>query len=275
MLWLCSEVQLHQCSYLTSIIDYFPIGIFMIFIFGINKQAEIIKNRGKQSNDDKLFAPKWHTIFTEAADDFSYLLTRGYGTTAALQVVGNRYRLTKRQREALSRIGCGEPEIKLRQAKELQISDLKGQELEIDGFNLLILIESLLSGAYIFKARDGLYRDISSVHGSYRRVAKTEESLLMIGSAINKLEVKHSKWYFDQPVSNSGRLKTRLYEMSESHGFNWDVELVFDPDKELIKSKEIVISSDGWILDQAERWFNLGAYIINSTHTKPSNILAL
>ena len=192
-----------------------------------------------------------------------------------MQVVGNRYRLSKRQREALSRIGCGEAEIDLRRSKELIAPYLEGQEIEIDGFNLLILIESVLSGAYIFRARDGLYRDISSVHGSYRRVAKTEESLLIIGNAINQLKVKHSKWYFDQPVSNSGRLKTKLYELSEAHGFNWDVELVFDPDKELIKSKEIVISSDGWILDHADHWFNLGAFIIDGLHPKPDNILVL
>lgn len=233
------------------------------------------RNRGKLSNDDKLFSAKWRPIFKDAADDMGYLLTRKYGINAALQIVGNRYRLNKRQINALSRIGCGVSQIENRKQKEVKSTDLKNKIIEIDGFNLLILMEGFLSGAYIFKARDGLYRDISSVHGSYKRVMKTYEALIIIGNAIKDLEVKSTKWYFDSPVSNSGRLKTKLYELSEEYGFNWDVELVFDPDKVLAKSDNIVVSSDGWILDQADQWFNLGAYIIQSLNDLPNNVIEI
>ncbi|MEM9544348.1 MAG: DUF434 domain-containing protein [Bacteroidota bacterium] len=232
-----------------------------------------IRNRGKLSNDDKIFSSKWHPVFGDAVNDLSFLLTRGYGVNASLQVVGNRYRLNKRQRNAISRIACSEEEIKIRHQKERHASDLENRIIEIDGFNLLILMESLLSGAYVFKARDGLYRDVSSVHGSYKRVTKTEEAILIIGNAIKALKVKLVKWYFDQPVSNSGRLKTKLYEISTAHDFNWEIELVFDPDKVLAKSEHIVISSDGWILDQADQWFNLGSYIIENLEINADNIL--
>ena len=231
------------------------------------------RNRGKQSNDDKLFSTKWRPIFTKAADDMGYLLSRKYGLNATLQVVGNRYRLNKRQRDALSRIGCGDDQIQNRRQKEVKPIELKNKIIEIDGFNLLILMESLLSGAYVFKARDGLYRDISSVHGSYKRVMKTEEAVIMIGNVIQGFDVKSTKWYFDSPVSNSGRLKTKLYELSEEKGFNWEVELVFDPDKVLAKSDNVVISSDGWILDQADQWFNLGGHIIENLSAQPNNVI--
>jgi len=231
------------------------------------------RNRGKLSNDDNIFASKWHPVFRNAVDDLCHLLSRGYGVNASLQVVGNRYKLNKRQRNAISRIACSKDEIEIRKQKEEQIKALKNKIVEIDGFNLLILVESLLSGAYVFKGRDGLYRDISSVHGSYKRVTKTDEAILIIGDALQDLGVKSAKWYFDQPVSNSGRLKTKLYELSTEHGFNWEVELVFDPDKILIKSQKIIISSDGWILDQAERWFNMGAYIIRNRNDSDHNII--
>lgn len=220
------------------------------------------KNRGKQSSDDKWFALKWHPVFTEAVDDLSHLLTRGYANKSALGIVGNRYKLNKRQRNAVSRISCSNQEILKRKQSECQKTDLDGSIIEIDGFNLLILLESALSGAYLFESRDGLYRDISSVHGSYKRVVKTEEAILLVGQVLKDLKVKSVRWYFDQPVSNSGKLKTRLLELSKEHGFNWQVDLVFDPDKVLAKSNNIVISSDGWILDQVPNWFNLGAYLI-------------
>ena len=232
------------------------------------------RNRGKQSSDDKLFAQKWNPIFKEAVDDLCFLLTRGYADNSALQLVGNRYKLNKRQRIAIWRMSCSHQQLMSRKQSSCKAEDLKNEQIQIDGFNLLILIESALSGAFIFKSRDGLYRDISSVHGSYKRVLKTEKALLLIGNQLNELEVESIKWYFDQPVSNSGRLKTKLLELSKANHFDWEVELVFDPDKILSESSKIVVSSDGWILDRANRWFNLGAYIIENQITN-SNIIEI
>ena len=230
------------------------------------------RNRGKQSSDDKWFSLKWHPIFKEAVDDLSHLLTRGYANNSALQIVGNRYKLNKRQRNAIRRVSCSDQEVTRRNQSECKAADVEGQIIEIDGFNLLILLEGALSGAFIFKGRDALYRDISSVHGSYKRVVKTEEAIHLVGITLKELNVKSVKWYFDQPVSNSGQLKTRLMELSRNHGFNWEVELVFDPDKVLAKSSNIVISSDGWILDHAERWFNLGSFLVEN-HIESPNVI--
>jgi len=221
------------------------------------------RNRGKHSNDDKWFAPKWHSIFTEATNDLCYLLTRGYAINSSVQLVGNRYRLNKRQQSALSRIAASDQQVTARQKSSCSAAELKNKTVHIDGFNLLILLESALSGAYIFKGRDGTYRDISSVHGSYKRVVKTEEAIVLVGKTLKAMEVAKVKWYLDQPVSNSGRLKTMLMEISRTHKFGWEVELVFDPDKVLAKSKAVVVSADSWVLDEAEAWFNLSAYLLN------------
>lgn len=232
------------------------------------------RNRGKQPNDDKLFAVKWHPTFTEAVNDFCYLLSRGYADNSVAQLVGNRYRLNKRQRTALVRVSASKQQIEQRIQKACKAQDLKGKRLEVDGFNLLILLESALSGAYIFKSRDTTYRDISSVHGSYKRVRKTEEAILLVGQVLKELELKEVHWYFDQPVSNSGRLKTRLLELSTAHAFNWSVDLVLDPDKVLAKSEAIVVSSDSWVLDHAPQWFNLPAYLIEH-HLTDLNIIEI
>jgi len=220
------------------------------------------RNRGQQSNDHKLFHSKWLPIFQEAVDDMQYLLSKAYGANAALQIVGNRYKLNKRQRQAISRISAPQQAIILRKQKELQLDQIKDKDIAIDGFNLLILLESILSEAYFFKCRDGAYRDISSVHGSYKRVVKTEEAILLVGKTLNDLSVARVLWLLDEPISNSGRLKSMLRNMAEIHGFSWEVELVFNPDKVLIEGKEVVISSDSWVLDEAAQWFNLPAYFM-------------
>ena len=112
------------------------------------------RNRGKQSSDDHHFAPKWHPIFKAAADDMGFLLSRGYAPNASLQLVGNHYRLNKRQRSAIFRASASAQEIQQRQQTEVQVNNLNGATVDIDGFNLLILMESALSGGFIFKGRD-------------------------------------------------------------------------------------------------------------------------
>ena len=71
-------------------------------------------------------------------------------------------------------------------------------------------------------------------------------------------------WYLDSPISNSGRVRTMLLAVSEKHQFNWTVELVNNPDKVLVRDCKIVVSSDGWVIDHAENWFNLGSHLIQN-----------
>lgn len=230
------------------------------------------KNRGKHANDDKIFSSKWQTIFKNAITDLSYLLSRDYGLKSSTQLVGNRYRLNARQQKALMRMAASQQAVEHRQTKSVKTTELNNKTVLIDGFNILILLESALSDAYIFKCQDETYRDISSVHGSYKRVIKTEEAIILVGNVLQQLEVKQVIWYFDAPVSNSGRLKTMLYELATKYGFNWEIHLVNNPDTVLAKSEHIIISSDAWILDECQQWFNLGSLLVE-THLNIENII--
>jgi len=221
------------------------------------------RNRGKQANDDKLFGtPKMQSKIRDAVQDMSFLLGRGYAEKSSLQLVGNRYKLNARQQKAV--LGMSASAQQLAERRQKQVHNLRDGRVLIDGFNLIIILESALSGAYLFKGLDGCYRDVSSVHGTYKRVRQTEEVLTLIGDSLQTLGAKDTFWYLDSPVSNSGRLKVMMLELAEKNDYNWNVELVFNPDKVLAGSNEIAISSDGWILDETTQWFNLGAYIIEN-----------
>jgi hypothetical protein len=45
-------------------------------------------------------------------------------------------------------------------------------------------------------------------------------------------------------------------EWARQKGLNWIVELAQNPDKILILSERVVISSDSVVLDECGRWFN-------------------
>ncbi|WP_336961269.1 DUF434 domain-containing protein [Chryseobacterium contaminans] len=221
------------------------------------------RNRGKNTGDDILFgSEKQISKLKLAVQDMQYLLTRGYAEKAASDLVGNRYRLKTRQVQALRGASASDGQIQNRKQKEQHISDLKGETVYLDGFNVLILLESLLSEAFVFKGVDGCFRDLSGVHGTYKRVNQTQRAIELVAAFFQKAEVHKLIWIFDQPVSNSGRIKQLILDFAIENQLNWDVELQFSPDKFLAESSGIIISSDAWILDHCKVWFNLIGYLI-------------
>jgi hypothetical protein len=232
------------------------------------------KHRGHHQQDPKLFAASALPNLNQAVSDLSWLLTRHYPDKAAIKLVGDRYRLTQRHRKALLRASCSDVALELRRKVLIPTAELEGTSLAVDGYNLLITIESGLAGGYVFECRDGCYRDIASVHGTYRKVEETLPALSLIGHTLQKLGVKEVNWFLDKPVSNSGRLKILMYEVAEEQGFPWKIRLVNNPDKVLLGQEgQVIISSDGWVLDQVARAFNLHRYIVD--HIPDATIIRL
>lgn len=219
------------------------------------------RHRGKHPSDDKLFSASWMKIIAEAVEDLSHLYTRGYAERSAVELVGNRYKLTVRQRQAMMRIACGEQTIKSRKKLEVSYENLKGKHVAIDGYNLLIGLEATLSGSYVFLCRDGCYRDIASVHGTYKTVEETIPALMIVGEELKAAEVASVHWYLDAPVSNSGRLAGLMRQVAADNGFDWEVDLVNNPDRTLMQLTDVVvISADSWVIDESEAWMNFMGY---------------
>ncbi|WP_027380085.1 DUF434 domain-containing protein [Chryseobacterium daeguense] len=221
------------------------------------------RNSGKNTGDDTLFGSDKQTGKLKlAVEDMYYLLSRGYPEKAAAELAGNRYKLKTRQIQALRGASASENQIKIRKSKELSILDLKNKTIYLDGFNVLILLESLLSEAYVFQGLDGFYRDLSGVHGTYKRVNQTGRAIELVSTFFQKSQAEKLIWILDKPVSNSGRIKQIISEFAVQNELNWDFDLQYNPDKFLTENSEIVISSDAWILDYCKNWFNLIGYLI-------------
>lgn len=216
------------------------------------------KNRGKEGRDNYLFGEDFmQRKIKEAVSDMSFLLERGYGESSSCELVGNRYKLNKRQQQAVKGMSAGATNADKRKKSGIAFSNLEGETLIIDGFNQLILLESFLSEAYIFKGKDGAYRDLSSLHGTYKSVNQTIDAITMFANFFSKYKVEKVIWVFDQPVSNSGRMKTKLTEFANENNCNWEIILDYNPDKLIAKSNNIAVTSDAWILDRVDRNCNI------------------
>lgn len=219
-------------------------------------------HRGPASQDDRLFTAARLPLLRTAAKDYCWLLDRDYASRSALEIVGNRYSLTARQRMAVSRYACAEADALHRGKSRIEPAAARARELWVDGYNVLTLIESALSGGIVIACRDQCFRDIAGIHKRYRKVSETIPALELVGKAISNLQVTVCRWWLDQPVSNSGRLKTLILEMAKEKGWNMEVELVFSPDHVLSRTEHVVASSDGIVLDRCTAWVNLAREII-------------
>lgn len=219
-------------------------------------------HRGAHPEDAGLFAPeRWPTL-RRAAAELSWLLDRGYAMRSALALVGDRHALTQRQRLGLARATCSAAQASRRAEHRMDTAALRHATVWIDGYNLLITIEAALGGGLILHGRDDCYRDLASLHGTYRSVEETEPALLLIGRALETWGVSHCCWLLDRPVSNSGRLRERMLALATARQWPWDVELEFSPDQILSQAEGIVVTSDSVILDRCTRWIDLAQAIV-------------
>lgn len=203
-------------------------------------------------------------MLCRAVTDLSWLLTGGYAEKSALKLVGDHLQLNERQRTAVMRCACSDRSLLHRQQKEVTEKEVRGQPLMIDGYNVLTSVEAALAGGVVIEGRDGCYRDMASMHGTFRQVKETTPAVELIGRVLARLGVEPVVWYLDRPVSNSGRLKTTLATAAEQHTWPWQVELVNSPDAMLSTSCAPIATADSVVLDRCQRWFNLARYAISS-----------
>jgi hypothetical protein len=227
------------------------------------------RHRGAHPEDARLFETARLAALRVAVSELSWLLSHGYQTKSALKLVGDRHNLTQRQRLAVSRAACAEENRARRQTSRVDEREVAGEGLIVDGFNLVILLEAALSGGVLVLGRDGCVRDLSSVHGSYRAVEETERAILLAGEVLATLKPSSVLWLLDSPVSNSGRLAARVREVASVRGWPWEVRVEFNPDRDIVNSNLVAVTSDSNVLDGVKRWLNLGRMIVERQVERP------
>ncbi|MEQ8764015.1 MAG: DUF434 domain-containing protein [Planctomycetota bacterium] len=215
------------------------------------------RHRGPAPEDARAFRAEKLPELRAAVSDLSWLLGRDYPDTASLELVGNRYRLTKRQRQAVSSVAAAEETVRARSSRRCTIQASSFSRLTIDGHNILTTLEAALSGGVVLPTRDGTHRDLASVHGTYRQVSETVPALELLGQHTKAAGLERCDWLLDRPVSNSGRLKETILRVASENGWTWTVELVQDPDPILAASQKLIATADRVILDRCGPWVDL------------------
>lgn len=134
---------------------------------------------------------------------------------------------------------------------------LKGQTIFIDGYNVLIAVESILGGSPVYLCDDGLLRDIQGIFGSYRASELTDPALSEILDILAKSGPERVEIIFDQQISMSGSLAAKVRGMMAERCLQGTAMTAKDVDHQLKIAKGVVATSDGNVIDAASSIIDL------------------
>jgi hypothetical protein len=229
--------------------------------------------RGFSPKDEKQFSEESVQLLRRAAEEVRYLLNHGYHLKPVTKFVGNHYLFSERQRLALARSIASDDQIAGRKSREIRLTNPEEDssfdgfsEINIDGFNTMITLETALTGSPVFRGMDGCIRDLAGLHGTYRINEITTAAADLLLQKLESLKAEHVNIYLDAPVSNSVRLKTLLYQRLESLNcsFSLGVSVMNDVDA-VLKQSGHVVSTDSVILDNCQSWINLTPDILKDS----------
>lgn len=221
--------------------------------------------RGYVPKDDRYFSDRAQETLREASEHVCYLINHGYDLKQASTFVGDHFQLADRQRIAIMRSVATDAQLTNRRAKEVPIEGLRDREVWIDGFNMIITLEVMLSDSTLLTCMDGTVRDLAALRGTYRIIPVTTDAIRLLFDVLNDAKIRKTTILLDEPVSNSGRLKVLIAEVGEAYPFSLDIRVLGSVDR-MLYGKESVISSDSVVLDMCVSWANLTRYCMELHH---------
>jgi len=198
----------------------------------------------------------------EASKDFLLLLDRGYPRKGSLDLVGSRYQLDRLHRNLLHRGIFSKRESTLRKKKLVPIERIRGTNVALDGYNVIITLESALKGLPLIYANDGVIRDVAGVSSRYKTSETTEGALDLIFNLLYNLEPIYTLILLDSPISLSGVFASNLREIMKEKQIDGDALAVKVPERHLKDFDGIVATSDSALINQSRQVVDIAGYII-------------
>ncbi len=194
----------------------------------------------------------------QAIRDLRYLLDRGYPRSSAVSFVANHFRLSQTERYLLTRCVFSRSESKAHRAKLVRWREIRGKTLGVDGYNVLITLESLIEDHLVIRCDDGVLRDLRGVFGKFRFSAEKLPLLRHLVQMLKRAEPRRVAVFFDRQVSKSGELAATVRKMLAEEGLSGEARAVKRADSHL-RGQDVVASSDRIVIERARQVWDLPA----------------
>ena len=194
---------------------------------------------------------------------YRLLRENGYPEKSTLKLVGDRHRLSRMQRNCLFRGVIAQRTAADRHTKLVAPAAAARQPLGLDWYNVLITVESYLRGQVLFIGDDGMLRDASATHGSYRTSQLSGRATGEIVDEIARIGPSRVDAYLDMPIAFSGLMAEELRARLAALACPVEVTLVPSADFPLKVYGGIVVTSDSAVLDSCGRVLDLARAVLS------------
>lgn len=156
-----------------------------------------------------------------------------------------------------------------RMNKALPLQAISGRVLHVDGYNVLITVESLLLGHTVYLCDDGFLRDTRGFFYSNKRAQAAPEALSQTLDLLKEAGPSFVRLLFDQQISLSGELAARARHLLKERSMRGEALSLRDVDHQLKCSFGIIASSDGAVIDNCDSAIDLPAEIASRLGISP------
>lgn len=211
---------------------------------------------------------------SDAVRDLRYMLDQGYPRDSAVNFVANHYRLPLNQRHLLARCVFSRREVAKHRRKSVRASAVRGKHLGVDGYNVLITLESILTLKQVVRCDDGYIRDLRAIFGKYRVSPATPRALTELLRIIALAKPSYVEFLFDKQVSRSGELAGMVRQRLEEAKLKGDAQATGGVDLKL-RPFDVVASSDRAIIGRAKAIWDIPAELLKGRAAKVTNLINL
>ena len=204
-----------------------------------------------------------------AIRDLRYLLDQGYPRDSAVNFVSNHYRFPLDQRHFLARCVFSKREVTEHRRKAIKASAVRGKRLGVDGYNVLITLESILTHKEVVRCDDGYIRDLRAIFGKYRATPATARAISALARTIAGAKPRSVAVFFDKQVSRSGELAAEVRRRLGRAGLKGDALAVGGVDMKL-RAFDVVASSDRAVIERTKAVWDIPAELVKR---KKANVL--
>jgi hypothetical protein len=205
----------------------------------------------------------------KAITDIRYLLDRGYPGKGAITFVCNHYCLDIKWRYIFTRVVFDKDTIKSRREKTVKCEDLKEEVVLVDGYNVLIGVESALKGEPVYLCDDGFFRDIRGLFRNYRCSGLTERAINEILGVFTGFTPSNVEFFFDSQISKSGEMSRWVDMKLKDAGLTGGARTSRHVDYDLKQSNGIIATADGSIIDEVAKAVNIQAFVLEQLNLSP------
>ena len=209
------------------------------------------------------------------ARDIRSILRWGYPKFATIRFVADHSQLTVEERHILTRVIMPPDKIVSRIRKKIACNGIRDRDLLLDGYNVLLSVDSLLKKEPMWFCDDGYIRDTRYYFNKTRQAEDIEEALNSVIEFFFEARPKSVTFLLDAQISRSGELAGLIRRKLKEHGISGEARTSKTTDFDLKteggnpKNNIVVATSDGIVIDSVFQVLDIPACLMEKMKIEP------